>query len=68
MPIHAIQGSGPSSPLAGDIVLVEGIVTGDFQSNDGDLDDLGGFFLQQQVPDADAASSEAIFVDDNGLG
>jgi len=68
VPIHAIQGSGPSSPLAGEIVLVEGIVTGDFQSNDGDLDDLGGFFLQQQVPDADAASSEAIFVDDNGLG
>jgi len=63
-PIYDVQGSGVSSPLAGQVVTVEGIVTGDFQ--DGDADDarnLGGFYIQN-VPDADFATSDGVFVFD----
>lgn len=53
--IHDVQGSGASSPLVGQSVTVEGIVTA-LRSN--------GFFLQ--APDAEAdtdpATSEGIFV------
>jgi predicted extracellular nuclease len=43
---------------------VSGVVTGDFQANDGDSQrDLGGFFIQG-VPDADFATSDGIFIFD----
>jgi uncharacterized protein len=54
-PIHAIQGSGASSPMAGMAVNVRGIVTG-LMSN--------GYFLQapDAEADADPATSEGILV------
>ncbi|NJB86525.1 putative extracellular nuclease [Lewinella marina] len=56
--IHAVQGSGDISPLAGSTVTVQGVVTGDFQ------DGLRGFYLQEEDADVDADSttSEGIFV------
>ncbi len=65
-PIHDVQGTGSASPLAGEIVTIEGIVVGDFQKGDGDPfdSDLDGFFVQEEDADADAdaATSEGIFV------
>ena len=61
-PIHAIQGTGASSPLAGTAgVVVEGVVVGDFRSFPGGL---GGLFVQEEDTDADASalSSEGLFV------
>lgn len=63
-PIYDVQGSGATSPLVGQTVTVEGVVTGDFQENDADTDrDLGGFFIQN-VPDGSFATSDGIFVFD----
>lgn len=61
-PIHAIQGSGDQSPLAGKTVTIEGVVTGDFQTG------LEGFFVQEEEEDADedSTTSEGIFVFDKG--
>ena len=56
--ISAIQGSTSASPLVGQSVTIEGIVTGDYQASNR----LGGFFVQSAVPDADPLTSEAIFV------
>ncbi|MEK6301477.1 MAG: ExeM/NucH family extracellular endonuclease [Acidobacteriota bacterium] len=59
--IHAIQGSGPTSPLVGATnVVIEGIVIGDYQG----ASSFGGFFVQEEDADADAdpATSEGIFV------
>lgn len=59
-PIHAIQGSGTASPVAGATVTVEGLVVGDFQAST----QLRGFFVQEEPADfdADPATSEGIFV------
>ena len=65
--IHDIQGSGSVSPFAGEQVLIEGIVTGDFQDTDADTQsDLRGFYVQEEDSDADAdpATSEGVFVFD----
>src|SRR5262245_35351217 len=43
-PIHAVQGNGLESPLAGSIQVIEGVVVGDFQGSNR----LGGFFLQEE--------------------
>jgi hypothetical protein len=63
--IHAVQGSGAISPLAGTTVVVEGVVVGDFQNN-GQTDDgeLNGFYLQEEDVQADteATTSEGVFV------
>jgi uncharacterized protein len=59
--IAAVQGSGASTPLAGQNVRVEGVVTGDFQGATG----LGGFFVQDPTPDADPATSDGVFVASN---
>ncbi len=56
-PIGVVQGTGLVSPLAGDTVVVEGIVVGDFQENN----QLRGFFLQD-LGDGDPATSDGIFV------
>jgi predicted extracellular nuclease len=66
-PIHDVQGDGDSSPIEGETVTVEGVVTGDFQDNDQPDDgDLDGFFVQEQVPDDDPMTSEGVFVYDPG--
>ncbi|MBN6055162.1 ExeM/NucH family extracellular endonuclease [Nonomuraea sp. RK-328] len=56
--ISQVQGSGDATPLAGQTVRVEGVVTGDFQRSD----QLSGFFLQDPRPDSDPATSEGLFV------
>ena len=62
--IAEIQGSGQSSPLAGQIVVFKGIVSGDFQEGDSDRSrNLGGFYLQS-ASDGDAATSDGVFVFD----
>ncbi len=53
LPIHTLQGAGHSSPLVGQAVTTEGIVTARRDT---------GFFLQAASADADAATSEAIYV------
>ncbi|MBT8109456.1 MAG: ExeM/NucH family extracellular endonuclease [Gammaproteobacteria bacterium] len=64
-PIAEVQGSGSSSPLAGNRVVISGIVTGDFQDNDADVaNNLGGFYVQQETPDGNAMTSEGVFVFD----
>ncbi len=55
--IADVQGPGTASPVAGQTVRVEGVVTGDFQASG----QLGGFFLQDPTPDADAATSDGLF-------
>lgn len=53
--IGQVQGAGTASPLAGQAVTVEGVVTADFRQG------LGGFFLQD-AGDGDPATSDAVFV------
>lgn len=62
--IHEVQGSGDSSPFAGEIVEVEGVVVGDFQGNAFAGDQLDGFFVQEESDDwdSDDNTSEGIFV------
>ncbi|MEU4701633.1 ExeM/NucH family extracellular endonuclease [Nonomuraea dietziae] len=55
--IAAVQGAGEASPLAGQTVRVEGVVTGDFQKST----ELSGFFLQDATPDSDPKTSEGLF-------
>lgn len=63
--ISAVQGAAATSPLDGQQVTIEGIVTGDFQDNDADTaSNLGGFFVQAEMPDGDATTSDGIFVFD----
>jgi predicted extracellular nuclease len=59
-PISEVQGTGVASPLAGQTVTVEGILTQDSRSDGG----FGGFYLQQadHQTDNDPATSEALFV------
>lgn len=52
-PIYAIQGSGATSPLVGQTVTTEGVVT---RVNN------NGFFMQDPVGDGDPATSDGIFV------
>ena len=55
-PIHAVQGSGLTSPMVGHSVVVRGIVTAVRSNN--------GFFIQEPdaLIDADPSTSEGIFV------
>lgn len=69
--ISQVQGSGAASSRVGETVVIEAIVVGDFQNGDGDdLRNLGGFYLQEEASDhdADAATSEGIFIFDGSLG
>ncbi len=62
--IYDVQGAGAASPLDGQVITLEGVVTGDFQESDGDTArNLGGFFVQG-APDADVATSDGVFVFD----
>ena len=65
--IHDVQGNGASSPLAGQTVVIQGIVVGDFQdSASGTNGDFNGFHVQEEDADVDAdlLTSEGIFVFD----
>jgi predicted extracellular nuclease len=63
--ISDVQGAGDASPLDGQTVTVQGIVTGDFQENDADdRRNLGGFYMQDGPPDGDLQTSDGIFVFD----
>jgi uncharacterized protein len=53
-PISRVQGASSESPLAGDTVEVQGVVTLPLPGV--------GFYLQSQLPDADPLTSEALFV------
>ncbi|WP_169982372.1 ExeM/NucH family extracellular endonuclease [Microbispora sp. H10836] len=55
--IAEVQGSGDASPLVGQTVRVEGIVTGDFQESG----QQSGFYFQDATPDADPATSDGLF-------
>jgi predicted extracellular nuclease len=59
-PISAVQGSGATSPEAGELVLVEAVVTSPFTTTDA----TSGFFAQEEAADVDAdpATSEGVFV------
>lgn len=56
-PIYAIQGSGPNAAITG-IVTTQGVVVGDYEGSTG----LSGFYLQDEAGDADATTSDGIFV------
>ncbi|MDG5500092.1 ExeM/NucH family extracellular endonuclease [Marinobacter sp. BGYM27] len=59
-PVAGIQGEQDASPLAGQSVVVEGVMTLDSRSKDG----LSGFYMQASDEDVDDSSrtSEAVFV------
>lgn len=66
--IASVQGSAAESTLQGQQVVVEGLVTGDFQSNDQpDHGDLKGFFIETAAAERlpRAGLSEGLFVFDN---
>lgn len=56
-PISAVQGTGAGTPLTGQTVTVEGVVTADHRAGG-----YSGVYLQSLTPDTDAATSEALFV------
>ncbi len=63
--ISTVQGTGASSALVGQTVMIEAIVVGDFQNGDADAKrSLNGFYLQEELTDQDgnALSSEGVFV------
>ncbi|MEJ2045650.1 MAG: ExeM/NucH family extracellular endonuclease [Reinekea sp.] len=65
--ISAIQGSvaaGGESPLKGEVVLIEGIVTDSLQGIDKKNYQYSGFFIQEEDSDSDGddTTSEAVFV------
>jgi len=63
--VSDVQGPGAVSPMNGQVVSLSAIVTGDFQENDADTaNNLGGFYVQQETPDANSATSEGIFIFD----
>ena len=64
-PIYSVQGNAPVSPLDGRSVTVVGIVTGDFQNDDANVQSsLGGFYLQEETPDSDMTTSDGVFIYD----
>jgi len=61
-PIYAIQGSGDQSPMVGEELVIEGIVTHVAQG-------LQGYYVQQapSSSDNDVSTSDAVFVYHNGI-
>ncbi|WP_069790376.1 ExeM/NucH family extracellular endonuclease [Cyanobacterium sp. IPPAS B-1200] len=69
--IHTIQGEGMVSPLVDEIVTVEAIVVGDFQSFDDNTgSNLRGFYVQEEDSDIDdnSLTSEGLFIFDDNFG
>ena len=64
--ISAIQGEADESPLKGQTVSVEAVVTASYQDSSG----LKGFFIQEEMADQDQnlLTSEGVFVYDNLFG
>ncbi|MCH9813290.1 MAG: ExeM/NucH family extracellular endonuclease [Epsilonproteobacteria bacterium] len=62
--IHAVQGSGATSPMENDEVTVEAIVVADYQDGS-----FKGFYIQEEDADVDGddTTSEGIFVYDPAL-
>jgi uncharacterized protein len=58
-PTYVIQGSGATTPLAGQLVTTQGVVVGDYE---GPAPALRGFYLQDPVGDGDSTTSDGIFV------
>jgi predicted extracellular nuclease len=58
--VAEVQGPGASSPFDGELVVVEGVVVGDFQEGG----EYGGFFVQSLTPDEDELTSEGLRVYD----
>jgi predicted extracellular nuclease len=58
-PIPAIQGSGETTPFAGQTTTTEGVVISD---DEGPSPTLRGFYLQDPAGDGDPATSDGIFV------
>ncbi len=58
--IHDVQGNGAATPIPGQTVTIEGVVTAEFLGSTR----LSAFFLQEEDvdTDADAATSEGIYV------
>ncbi len=56
--IHVVQGSSAASPLIGNVVTIQAVVTGDFREG------LDGFYLQEEDADVDqdSTTSEGLFV------
>lgn len=54
--ISEVQGAGHTSPYAGEVLVVEGVVTA--------IDPGEGYWLQSVQGDGDASTSEAIFIDE----
>lgn len=57
--IGFVQGQGSATPVAGQGVRVEGIVTGDFNDS---ASELGGIYIQDDTPDTDPLTSDGLFV------
>jgi|GEM_PF-913984 len=58
-PIYDIQGSGLESPFVGETVTTEGVVVGDFQTEEIGKD---GFFIQDITGDTYSTTSDGIFI------
>jgi predicted extracellular nuclease len=58
LPIGTVQGSGAASPLRGQAVVIEGVVTTAYERS------LGGFFMQSArgAEDGDASTADGLFV------
>lgn len=67
--ISAIQGDGMVSPLINEVVTIEAIALGDFQSSDGNSN-LRGFYVQEEDSDVDnnPLTSEGLFIFDDNFG
>jgi hypothetical protein len=63
-PIYQIQGRGSAAALTG-AVTTQGVVVGDYELPGG-TGQIRGFYLQDLNGDGDAATSDGIFVFDNG--
>ncbi|MBM6401191.1 ExeM/NucH family extracellular endonuclease [Phycicoccus sonneratiae] len=59
----AIQGTTDTSPLSGQTVTTQGVVVADYE---GAAPALRGYYLQDLEGDGDPATSDAVFVFDNG--
>lgn len=63
-PIYQIQGRGSAAAITG-AVTTQGVVVGDYELPGG-TGQIRGFYLQDPNGDGDAATSDGIFVFDNG--
>ncbi|MDZ7631975.1 MAG: ExeM/NucH family extracellular endonuclease [Gemmatimonadaceae bacterium] len=58
-PAYTVQGSGATTPLAGQTVTTAGVVVGDYE---GVAPALRGFYVQDAEGDGNPATSDAVFV------